>query len=321
MKYSYYPGCSQERNALSYHISSMAVTKPLGVELEELDDWNCCGATEYFSLNALPAYAMVSRNLALAAPRNGGVTELVAPCSLCYINLSKTDHYMAQSKELNNQVNESLAAGGLSYEPGSVKPRHLLDVLVNDVGYDAIAAKVTKPLSGLRVAPYYGCLIVRPMYENAFDNPEYPVTLDNIMKAVGSEVVDFPAKAHCCGGHMTQISDHVAFDLIHRLLKSAVDSGADVIATVCPMCQLNLDVYQSPANNYFHEDFRIPVLYFTQLVGLAFGIEPNKLGIGKEFVDARPALSKIGVEIPVEEPTKRKAKKEGLPMPRMPEEG
>jgi heterodisulfide reductase subunit B len=174
----------------------------------------------------------------------------------------------------------------------------------------------------LRIAPYYGCVIVRPAYGGGFDDPEYPTTMDQLLKTLGAEVVDFPLKSHCCGGHMTQISENVAFGLIYRLLKNASDYQADLIVTLCPMCQLNLDAYQDGVNKLFKSDFKIPVLYFTQMIGLAMGIDPVELGIGKEFIDARPALAKIGVELPVEEePRKKKPSREELPMPRMPEEG
>ncbi len=321
MKYGYYPGCSLERNAIAYHKSAMAVAAPLEIEFVEVEDWNCCGATEYITVDLLGAHALVGRNLALAAQQPDNGHQLVAPCSACFLNLSKTDRYMLDSPELAEKVNAALAAGGLHYTPGSVRVRHLLDVIVNDVGYDAVAEKVTRPLQGLRVAPYYGCLIVRPGYQAVFDDPEYPTSLDKLMRTLGAKVVDFPLKTHCCGGHMTQISQSTAFELIRRLLKNAADYDADVIVTLCPMCQLNLDAYQDAVNRHFKTDYHIPILYFTQLMGLAFGIPPKELGIGKEFVDARPALAKVGAEAPAPEAPRRKRRpKEALPMPRMPEE-
>ncbi len=321
MKYGYYPGCSLERNAIAYHKSAMAVAAPLEIEFVEVEDWNCCGATEYITVDLLGAHALVGRNLALAAQQPDNGHQLVAPCSACFLNLSKTDRYMLDSPELAEKVNAALAAGGLHYTPGSVRVRHLLDVIVNDVGYDAVAEKVTRPLQGLRVAPYYGCLIVRPGYQGVFDDPEYPTSLDKLMRTLGAKVVDFPLKTHCCGGHMTQISQSTAFELIRRLLKNAADYDADVIVTLCPMCQLNLDAYQDAVNRHFKTDYHIPILYFTQLMGLAFGIPPKELGIGKEFVDARPALAKVGAEAPAPEAPRRKRRpKEALPMPRMPEE-
>lgn len=321
MKYSYFPGCSLEKNASSYHVSSMAIAKPLDIEFVEVDDWNCCGATEYVSLNLTASYALIARNLA-QAKKNADINQLVAPCSACYLNLKKCDSYMLESPQLAEKVNTALAAGGLSYSAGSLKVRHLLDVIVNDVGYDAIAEKVTKPLKGLRVAPYYGCMIVRPkLGENGtFDNTEYPTTLDKLMKVLGAEVIDFPLKAHCCGGHMTQISEATGFELIRRLIKGASDYKADLIVTLCPMCQLNLDAFQGSMNAFFNTNYHMPVLYFTQMIGLAFGMDATSLGIGAELVDARPALSKIGVEVPEAEVVVKKPPKEALPMPSMPEE-
>jgi heterodisulfide reductase subunit B len=320
MKYSYFPGCSLERNAAAYNISTLAIAKPLGIELLEIDDWNCCGATEYISLNLLASYALIARNLAQAT-KNNGIKQLVAPCSACYLNLKKCDSYMTESPALSEKINTALSAGGLSYKGGTLTVRHLLDVIVNDIGFDAVASKVSKPLKGLRIAPYYGCMIVRPKFgsDGSFDTSEYPVTLDKLMLALGAEVVDFPLKAHCCGGHMTQISEGTGFELIRQLVKGATDYNADMIVTLCPMCQLNLDAFQGSMNNYFKTNFHMPVLYFTQLVGLALGIDAKSLGIGEELVDARPALSKIGVELPEPVPAKKRPSKEELPMPRMPE--
>ncbi|NTU81980.1 MAG: disulfide reductase [Chloroflexales bacterium] len=338
MRYGYYPGCSLERNAGAYQDSLLAIAGRLGLEFAEVDDWNCCGATEFIAVNRMRAYALVSRTLALAADQANARTvggngrapgadhQLVAPCSACFLNLSKVDRYLGDSPALAEQVNRALAAGGLHYEAGSVRVRHLLDVMVNDVGYDKVAAQVTRPLQGLRIAPYYGCLVVRPAFQGAFDSPEYPTTLDKLMRVLGAKVVDYPLKAHCCGGHMTQISQDVALELIRRLLKNAADYDADVIVTLCPMCQLNLDAFQQSVNEHFKTSYNIPVLFFTQLMGLAFGLSPAAVGIGKEFVDARPALAKLGVQAPPpagEAAGPRGARgKRGdhtLPMPRMPE--
>jgi heterodisulfide reductase subunit B len=208
-----------------------------------------------------------------------------------------------------------------------VQVRHLLDIVYNDVGIDAIKEKVVFPLKGLRVAPYYGCMIVRPDLDNRFDSPEYPMALDKIMHALGATVIDFPMKTHCCSGHMTQISPKVAYTLIRRLIYSATEYRTDVMVTLCPMCQLNLDAYQGEMNAHFGTSYHVPVLYFTQLMGLAFGHDPAELGLGKEFVSARAALARIGVEVPEAEeeaPKKRsRGKKDDptLPMPLMPEEG
>ena len=317
MRYAYYPGCSLERSAASYQVSSVAVAEKLGLVFQEVEDWNCCGATEYFAINKLPAYALVARNLALAPDDLG---EMIAPCSACYVNLRKTNKHMSKYPVLADQVNQALAAGGLRYQPGRLQIRHLLDVIVNDVGYPTIKEHVVKPLHGLRVAPYYGCLIVRP--ENGFDDPEYPTSMDRLLRALGAEVVDYPLKAQCCGGHMTQISDRVAYELIRRLLHNAAEYQADIIACVCPMCQLNLDAYQGNINRQYGTDYRMPILYFTQLMALAFGLSAKQAGLGTEIVSAQPALAKINVQVPKPEEKKarQRADKQGLPMPTMPDE-
>lgn len=325
MNYGYYPGCSLERNAASYDVSARAVAQHLGFGLDELDDWNCCGAVEYIAINKLAAYALVARNLALAqkqlrGARNGhtasdGRAQLIAPCSACFLNLRKTDAYMQENDTLREATNESLAAGGLHYDPGTVFVRHLLEVIVNDVGLDEVKHRVVKPLSGLRVAPYYGCLLARPRIGGELSNAEYPTELDELMKAIGAEVVDFPLKAHCCGGHMTQISAEVAYELLRQLLQNATDYHADVIVTVCPMCQLNLDAYQSRVNQHFGLDFNLPILYFTQVMGLAFGLKEKALGFGKEIVSADAALKKIGTAPAVEAVARKKKDDKALPMP------
>lgn len=285
MKYAYYPGCSLECSSAAYDMSVRAVADLLGIELREIEDWNCCGAMEYFSQNELTACAVIARNLALVEPE---LNQLVAPCAACYLNLRKVDQLMQEEKELAHKVNQCLAAGQLHYDAGRVRVRHLLDLMYTDIGETAIKDKVVQPLTGLRVACYYGCQIVRPY--NGFDNPEQPTKLDELMQWLGAEVVDFPVKTHCCGGHMTQISEPQAFELIRRLLHNAAEYRADVIACMCPMCQLNLDGYQSRVNSFFGTNFQIPIIFFTQLVGLAFGLDRKKLGFGKEIVSAEPVL-------------------------------
>lgn len=290
MKYAYFPGCSLEVNSAAYDVSVRAVADELAIELEELEDWNCCGATEYFSQDELTACAVVARNLALVHPE---LDQLIAPCAACYLNLKKTDQLMTDNAEMGAMVNECLAAGQLNYEPGRVWVRHLLDVIHDDIGEAAVRDKVVRPLTGLRVAPYYGCQVVRPITEG--DSTEYPMKLDRLFTWLGAEVVDYPVKAHCCGGHMTQISEPQAFELIRRLLASAVEAKADMILCMCPMCQLNLDAYQSRVNAFFKTEFQVPIVFFTQMLGVSFGLDPDRLGFGKEIVAARPVLAaKLG---------------------------
>jgi heterodisulfide reductase subunit B len=314
-----------ESSAIAYNDSLMAIAEPLGLDLVEIRDWNCCGATEYVGISLTPAYALITRNLALASNQAHNTSTVVAPCSACYLNLAKADYYMLERPALGERVNLALDAGGLQYTAGSLKIRHLLDIIINDIGLDIVKNNVVKPLKGLRVAPYLGCMVPRPDYEKRWSNHEYPNELDRLLKALGAEVIDFPLKTHCCGGHMTQISPATAFELIRRLIHAADQYQADLMVTLCPMCQMNLDAYQGETNRHFHTSYNVPILFFTQLMGLAFGKDPKSLGFGKELVNAREALSRIGVEVPVSKeppsPSKpKRLKKDGLPMPTMPSE-
>ncbi len=315
--YLFYPGCSLEANAKAYYKSIWKIADPIGLNLKEIEDWNCCGATEYLGISLTPAYSLISRNLALASKQSNGSRTVVTPCSACYLNLAKADYYMREQPKLGEIVNESLAAGGLSYKPGSLDIRHLLDVIIYDIGLEAIKSKVVRPLTGLRVAPYLGCMVPRPDYEHRWSDHEHPIELDLLLNALGAEVIDFPLKTHCCGGHMPHIGPETAFELIRRLISAADHLDADIMATLCPMCQLNLDAYQGETNRHFGTGYRMPVVFFTQLMGLAFGLDAKELGFGLELVSARKALAKIGVEAP--EPQAggpaRPRKTEGLPMP------
>jgi heterodisulfide reductase subunit B len=324
MKVLFYPGCAMEASARAYHDSLKAISEPLGLDLEEIEDWNCCGATEYASISKIPAYALIGRNLALAQKQSNGTRTVVVPCSACYLNLAKADHYMTESPELNESVNAALAAGGLHYHPGSLKIRHLLDVIVNEIGLDAVRQRVVRPLTGLRVAPYVGCMVPRPDYHHRFSSHEYPNELDRLLRVLGAEVIDFPLKTHCCGGHMTQIGPETAYELIRRLVHAADQYHADLMATLCPMCQMNLDAYQGAMNSHFRTNYHIPIVFFTQLLGLAFGKDSRDVGFGAEFVGADAALRRIGLQAsePAETAAKKPARpgKEELPMPRMSEE-
>ncbi|MBN1426747.1 MAG: CoB--CoM heterodisulfide reductase iron-sulfur subunit B family protein [Anaerolineae bacterium] len=309
--YGFYPGCSMGATARSYLQSTEAICKALGLTLKEVDDWNCCGASEYISMNSVAAYSLIARNLSLAAQE--GHTDLVAPCNMCFLNLHKVDGYMEKYPKINQQVGRALAAGGLSYKAGSVHVRHLLDIVVEDVGIDAVTAKITRPLKGLRVAPYYGCLLTRP---DSRYSPEYPTHLDDLLEALGATVVEFPLKTQCCGGHMTQIKEATAYDMIRRILQNAAEDQADAIVTICPMCQLNLDAFQPQVNGMFKTKFHLPVLYFTQMMGVAFGLSNKELGIGSEITSSKTAFRKIGQEEP-EEQKSLKRDKNALPMPRL----
>jgi heterodisulfide reductase subunit B len=326
----YYPGCSMSGTAQGYARSLAAVAGPLGLDLAEVPDWSCCGASEFFSIGPLQGYALVARNLALAERQPQAGRTLVAPCSLCFVNLAKTSRYLRQDPVLASRVNDALGAASLSCTPGAVEVRHLFEVIVHDVGMDTIRSKVTRPLRGLRVAPYLGCLVTRPDSEERWREKEHPHAFDRMIEALGAEVVDYPQRTDCCGGHLSQISPGMGLEMLRRLLDGAARVDADLMVTICPMCQMNIDLYQSEVNRRFRTDFHVPILFFTQLMGLAFGFDTGDLGIGSEVVHAGAALAKVGVEVPVTAGTEkvpvgagprrpRPGRGPELPMPRMPE--
>jgi len=286
MTYWYYPGCSLKSTGRAYEESLLAVFKALDVPLQELDDWNCCGATSYMSVDEVQAFALAARNLGLAekqngTPQKGGPQNLVAPCSACYLVLSKTQRYMAQHPELARQVGAGLQAVGLTHE-GRVKIRHPLDVFVNDIGLERIGKLVKTKLTGLKIACYYGCQVVRPFA--AFDDPWKPTTMDRLVEKLGATSVKWPLKTRCCGGTLIGTIPEVGLRLSHLLLKEAIRRGADMMVTVCPLCQFNLECYQEEMGRQFHEPVRLPVLYLTQLMGMAFGIADATLGMQRLFV-------------------------------------
>jgi heterodisulfide reductase subunit B len=287
-EYAYFPGCSLEKMAISYHLSALETTKKLGIKLKELDDWNCCGATTYFYIDELLAYTLSARNLAIAEKTG---LDVVAPCSACYKNMYFTAAHLKKDADLAEHVNFALEEDNLRYN-GTVNVKHLIEVFAQDVSAEEIRNHVIQPLEGVRVAPYYGCQIVRPQKEK--EDVEQPQFFEGILSAIGATPVDYPLKMRCCGGSLILSSRTAALNMVRNLLQCAVDSQATVIATACPMCQVNLECYQQQVNTEFGTNFSFPVMYFTQLVGLAFGIPQKKLGIGKEFVSFVPSLIPAG---------------------------
>lgn len=277
MRYGYDSGCSKPSGGSPGDDAVFDVAGALGLTLEEIEEPGGCPGSG-LTMNAIPAFARVGRLLALAARQLSAREDsavppaVVTPCSSCYLNLSRTLHSLATHADLRERVAEELSAAGLSLPPGSVRVRHLLDVLYEDAGPDAIRQRVTRPLTGLCVAPYYGCLAtLGGLAEPGGDDPARPGRLEEILSALGAEVVDFPLKAHCCGGRAAEASTEVASSLQHRILRSAADHGATVIATVCPRCLSNLGTGQEAVNRRFRTDFALPVRTFTDLMAEAFG--------------------------------------------------
>lgn len=260
MKYAYYPGCSLESAlAKEFDLSALAVSKELGIELEELHDWNCCGASSGHSTNMELNHAIVGRNLALAEKQK---LDIAAACPACYVRLKHTRHAVLDDPELKDRMIDNIE---MPYE-GKYDVRHLLDIMVNDIGLDIIREKVVKPLTGLKLVSYYGCFLVRPPRVVAFDDPENPVTMDYLLAGLGADIRDWPGKVDCCGGSLALTKREIVIGLVEGLIKSARDVGAEALVAACPLCHMNVDGRQKLSSN------PLPVFYFTELMGLAMGL-------------------------------------------------
>jgi heterodisulfide reductase subunit B len=270
MKYAYYPGCSQESTAEEYNHSLQAVARRLeGVDLVEIEDWNCCGATPAATVNPALPHALAARNLAIAEEMG---MEMVTPCAACYKNIRKASHALNDDPELLARVNAALDGHQLGTAP---RVRHPLDVVVNDVGVDNVP--VEQPLHGFKVASYYGCLITRP--EGGFDDPERPQTMDRLMEALGAEAVDWAYKTKCCGGAIYMTTEAISMRLSADVLAHAKAAGANAVAVGCPFCQLLLDLYQDKLEALKGTSFDLPIFFFSQLMGLAMGLDREELGL------------------------------------------
>ncbi len=276
-KFTYYPGCSSQGSAKHLDESLRAVAPKLGIELEELDEWNCCGASVgHIAGGALPNTALTGRNLASAQKQ--GPQDIVTGCAACYLNTHAGNEKIKGDVKLRRQVNEALSAAEMSYD-ADLQVRHMCEVIVNDVGMDKVKEQVTNPLTGLKVAGYVGCQTVRPFANTdgggSYDTYEDPKFLDDFAEACGAEAVEFDPKTSCCGGSVSVMSPERTLHLIKEILQAAQDAEADVISTPCPLCQTNVEMYQDAINKKFGTDFDIPVVFYSQLMAVAFGMDPE----------------------------------------------
>jgi heterodisulfide reductase subunit B2 len=293
MQYVYYPGCSLEGTALEYDISTRAMLKLAGIELLELQDWTCCGATAADSVSRLLSVALPARNLALAEKLYPGI-DILVPCSACYLNLKKVEISVRSDPERLHKINTVLAQEGLTLS-GTVKVKHLLEVLANDLGPDGVAAHVIRPLSGLNIAPYYGCQCLRPFA--VFDDPEEPRAMDGLIRAAGADLFEWSMGPKCCGASHMNTKMEVGLTLSGAILAAA--RGADAIATVCPMCQINLEGYQKKISLLKKQPLSSTILYLPQILGLAMGLTEDdlKMNLNLAVEDGfRMKLSRLSVE-------------------------
>jgi len=287
MKYLYYSGCSLEATALEYNRSTRAGMAALGAELLELEDWTCCGASAAEATGYLLSLVLSARNLAIGEKTlpNG---DFLIPCSACYLNLRRVEDHVRRDETLLPKINEALKEEGLQYQ-GKVRVRHLLEVLAEDFGPQAIRPLVKRNLTGLRVAPYYGCQALRPY--GSYDDPEQPRSMEPLIRATGADVLPWSMGGKCCGAALMTTKKEVALELTAGLLKAA--RGADCIATVCPMCQMNLEAYQRTISKSQGEDLGLSIVYLPQLLGIAFGLSEDHLKLDLNLALTGAFRSKI----------------------------
>ncbi len=290
LKYAFFPGCSLHASAEEYRMSCDRISEVLGIDLVELDDWNCCSSIDaVYAYNPEFSIFLSARNLSIAEKMG---MDLVTLCSACFFTLSRANRLLSEDKRLRNNVDKALKSIGLKYD-GKVKVRHYLDVLINDVGLSRVSENVKSPLKGLKVASYYGCLLIRPPEITGFDDPEHPRSMDDIVRALGADSVDYIDRIRCCGASLMVTKENVAMEMTKNILLNAKDAGADCIITPCPMCHFNLDARQHDIESRYGVEINLPVLYFTQLIGLAYSLEPEKLGLNRNCVSVEDLLKKL----------------------------
>ena len=289
-KYAYYPGCSSAGTSKEYDVSTRAVCKALGVELVDIPDWSCCGSTPAHQVDQRLSAALSARNLAQAEALE--LEQILTPCPSCLKNLHNAQEHMDESPAFKASVD------ALTQRPLTKRPKlsSVLQAILEDVTPETIAKMTKKPLKGLKLVAYYGCLMTRPARSMHFDDEENPTSLDRIMEAAGATMLPFPLKIECCGGSFGIPRNDVTARLGGRIMEAALEAGADAVVVACPLCQMNLDLRQRQINSANGLNLDMPVFYFTQLLGLAFDLPAKSLELGKLVVDVKPALDKIGKE-------------------------
>lgn len=275
LKYAYYPGCSLS-SIHEFHKSSLAVFSRMGIELAEIPDWSCCGSSPTHKVDRDMATVIAGRNLVLA----NGIGDIMAPCASCYMNLKEAYFEL----EHNDTLQGVLAEAGYEYKPGGVQVLSAVEAIYRALETGLLADKVTKPLSGLKVASYYGCLLVRPPEIAQFDDPENPVSMDKIVEAVGAIPIEWSHKVDCCGNAYILVDRNMTQNLVSNILNAAIDAAVDVIVTACPLCQQNLALRQRELKKSYGLKKNIPVVYFTQLMGVAMGIDNRQLDVGGDVL-------------------------------------
>lgn len=286
MSYGYYPGCSLHATAKEYGASMRAVCNSFDIQLEEVEDWNCCGATPAHTTKEELGIALPYANIINASKQ--GLENLIAPCAACYNRLKVADYEVHHSNDIKERMN--FIIGETSEK--ELKIFNILEFFNDVYGLDKIKSSVKKPLKDLKIASYYGCLLVRPGKILQFDDEEDPTSMDELISALGGTPVQWSSKTECCGGSHAIPMKGIVLDLVKKIFDSAINTGADCIAVACPLCQANLDMRQSQINKKYGTGFNFPVLYITQLIGITLGIPFKELGMDSHFVSPSAILKK-----------------------------
>lgn len=283
LSYAYYPGCSLHASAGEYDLSTRELFKVLDVGLTEIPDWFCCGATPAHNVDELLSLSLCAKNLELAEQVPG---DLAVACASCFSRLKFTQHTLGENDIKRKQVEKAIDA------PAKLDSnvKHLLEILAHDYGLDHLGSKVSKPLTGLKVACYYGCLLTRPPDVPNLDCVEAPTIMERVVEATGAETVAWTHRMECCGANFTLSRPGVVLQLTNAVLDSAKEAGADCVIVACPLCHGNLDIRQKEIEGVYHTDYGLPVFYITQLVGLACGLSSDQLGLDALIVDPKPLL-------------------------------
>lgn len=286
MKLSYYPGCTLKNHAKNFEDSTLCALEQLGIEVEEIPRWNCCGTVFSLSTDDLIHHLAPIRNLIRV--KESGSDSVMTLCSMCWHTLKAADERMKSEPEDLEKINEFMYREEIKYE-GDVKILHLLEILRDEITFENLASKVEKPLKKLKTANYYGCLLVRPK-EIGLDDMENPVVLENLMTTLGADTIDFPYKTECCASYQTVDKPDIVADRTNSIITSAKDLGAEVMVVSCPLCAFNLDHRQKQTVQNFPEFKTMPVLYFTQLLAIALGCSEENLGFDLHYIDPKPIL-------------------------------
>jgi len=283
LRYSYYPGCSLHASASEYDLSTREVFKALGIGLDEVPDWICCGATPAHNVDELLSLSLCAKNLELAEQVPG---DMAVACAACFSRLKFAQHVLKENEQKLHQVEQAIDAK----VPLEQSVKHLLEILVQDLGTERLSQAVRKPLSGLKVACYYGCLLTRPPEVPQLDDCEAPTIMERLLQAVGAETVDWTHRMECCGANFTLSRPGVVLQLTNAVLDSAKAAGADCIMVGCPLCHGNLDIRQKEIEGVYYRSYDMPILYLTQLVGLALGVPADRLGMDALIVSPQRLL-------------------------------